>query len=89
MSLKHHCMLCTSQLSCVQVANSFGTSVGSKALTMRQAMAIAAVCEVAGAVSLGRGVEVFDMSSAPPGRCQQWLAPSLSRPQQRSSPSDL
>ena len=55
---KHHCMLCTCQMSCAQVANSFGTSVGSKALTMRQAMGIAAVCEVAGAISLGRGGEL-------------------------------
>ena len=38
------------------VANSFGTSVGSGAVTLRQAVLIAVVCEVAGAVGLGRGV---------------------------------
>ena len=38
------------------VANSFGTSVGSGAVSLRQAVFIAVVCEVAGAVGLGRGV---------------------------------
>ena len=38
------------------VANSFGTSIGSGALTMRKAIGIAAVCEVLGAVTLGHGV---------------------------------
>ncbi|KAK9820465.1 hypothetical protein WJX72_010651 [[Myrmecia] bisecta] len=38
------------------VANSFGTSIGSGALTMRKAIVIAAFCEVAGAVTLGAGV---------------------------------
>lgn len=36
--------------------NSFGTSVGSRALTMRQAIIIAAVCEILGAASLGSAV---------------------------------
>jgi hypothetical protein len=35
---------------------SFGTSVGSRALTMRQAIIIAAVCEILGAASLGSAV---------------------------------
>jgi sodium-dependent phosphate transporter len=38
------------------VANSFGTSIGSGALTMKHAIAIASVMEVLGAVTLGSGV---------------------------------
>lgn len=38
------------------VANSFGTSIGSGALTMKHAIMIAAVMEVVGAVTLGAGV---------------------------------
>ena len=38
------------------VANSFGTSIGSGALNMKQAILIASVMEVAGAVTLGSGV---------------------------------
>jgi len=38
------------------VANSMGTSVGSKAITLRQALAIAAVFEFAGAMLLGQNV---------------------------------
>jgi solute carrier family 20 (sodium-dependent phosphate transporter) len=38
------------------VANSFGSSVGTKALTMWQAVLIAAVCEFLGAFFLGAGV---------------------------------
>ena len=37
---------------------SFGTSVGSGALTLQRAVLIAAVCEFSGAVSLGAGVSV-------------------------------
>ena len=38
------------------VANSFASSVGAKALTMPQALLVAAVCEFSGAVLLGSGV---------------------------------
>lgn len=38
------------------VANAMGTSVGSKAITLRQALVIAAVLEFAGAVLFGRAV---------------------------------
>ncbi|KAK9792695.1 hypothetical protein WJX73_003429 [Symbiochloris irregularis] len=38
------------------VANSFGTSIGSGALTLGQAICIAAVCEMTGAVTLAAGV---------------------------------
>lgn len=38
------------------VANSFGTSVSSRSLTMKQAMLVAAVCEFSGSVSVGSRV---------------------------------
>ncbi|KAK0388009.1 hypothetical protein NLU13_4253 [Sarocladium strictum] len=38
------------------VANSFATSVSSRSLTMKQAMAIASVCEFAGSVAVGSRV---------------------------------
>ena len=36
------------------VSNSFGTSVGSKVLTVKQACMIATVAEIAGAVLIGK-----------------------------------
>src|SRR3712207_9471769 len=38
------------------VANAMGTSVGSKAITLRQALVIAGILEFAGAVLFGQGV---------------------------------
>jgi len=38
------------------VANAFGTSVGSKALSLRQALVVAAVVEFSGAVLMGSHV---------------------------------
>ena len=38
------------------VANAFGTSIGSGALSMRSALILAGICEFVGAVALGQGV---------------------------------
>ena len=43
------------------LACSFGTSVGSGALSLQRAVLIAAVCEFSGAVSLGAGVRLRDV----------------------------
>ncbi|MGE5655991.1 MAG: inorganic phosphate transporter [Actinomycetota bacterium] len=45
-----------SNLGANDVANSMGTSVGSKALTLRQAIVVAGVLEFTGAVLFGQGV---------------------------------
>ncbi|KAJ4228961.1 hypothetical protein NW759_003682 [Fusarium solani] len=46
----------TDCLGANDVANSFGTSVSSRSLTMKQAMLVAAVCEFGGSVSVGSRV---------------------------------
>jgi len=59
------------------VANSFGTAFGARCLTIRQAIVIAAVCELAGAVLLGghvsdtirKGMMDVDLYSGDEGRC--------------------
>ena len=38
------------------VANAYATAVGSKALTMRQAVSLAAICETSGAILMGSHV---------------------------------
>ncbi len=53
------------------VANSMGTSVGSKALTLRQAIVIAGILEFTGAVLFGREVST---TLATKITCPQWFA---------------
>ncbi|GAQ90943.1 hypothetical protein KFL_007050040, partial [Klebsormidium nitens] len=48
--------VCAFGIGANDVANSFATSVGSRALSMPQAIMIAAVCEFLGALLLGAGV---------------------------------
>jgi len=59
------------------VANSFGTAFGAKCLSIRQAVAIAAVCELCGAVLLGghvsdtirKGMMSVELYGGDEGRC--------------------
>eukprot|EP00897_Mesotaenium_endlicherianum_P005233 jgi/Mesen1/4738/ME000241S03774 len=48
--------MCAFGIGANDVANSFASSVGAKAITMQQALVIAAVCEFSGAMGLGAAV---------------------------------
>lgn len=50
------CLFMAYGIGANDIANSFGTSVGSRALTIRQALIVAAVCEMSGALGLGANV---------------------------------
>lgn len=53
------------------VANSFGTSVGSGVLTIRQACWLATVCEIAGAILIGKFTSKIRKHEISSNRCEQ------------------
>ena len=53
------------------VANSFATSVGAKALTLRQVIVIASICEFSGAMLLGSKVTATIKESIVVGECYE------------------
>ena len=51
--------LCSCGMGANDISNSMATSVGSGALSLRSAILIASVCELGGAVLLGRAVSAL------------------------------